>query len=443
VQVRHAAARSDAPPRHRLKVVRRRALKVIATGVVATMLAAFVAVGERAWQLKNNMHVLKIEEFIDEAIRPVKRAPTAEAAPLDPFGGQAVNILIVGIDTREGANAAIAEDSMDSQLNDVNMIAHISADRSRVDMIAIPRDTLVPLPACQQPSGQISGAQSETMINEAFAKGTAYNLDSKDAGMACTVLAVEQITDIPLDGFVLVDFAGFANVVDALGGVDICVPDGLIGTKTHISLEPGLHHLEGQPALQFARTRMGKDFNGNWLDGSDLVRINRQQQLVATVINEILSSGDLASLPKLNKTATAITRSLYVSESLSSVTGLAGLAFALRDIKMSNVSLFMAPVTPAGARVRLSEWGDQSKFGGLSAKEIFELFAVDSPIPGTVPYKLANPESGAVPPTDGATPDPGTSAGGTGEPVADEDFVTPETAPVAATCEVVGQGTTG
>jgi LCP family protein required for cell wall assembly len=453
VQVRHASARPARPARHRLKVVRHRAAKVVATGVVATMLAAFVAVGERIHQLEDNMHVVEIKSFILDHNRPSQRASTAEAAPLDPFGGRALNILITGIDTRSGENAYIAEDSMDTLLNDVNMVAHISADRSRVDIMAIPRDTLVPLPACELPSGGTSGAQSEAMINQTFAKGAGSDPEQKAAGMACAFRAIEEITNIPLDGFVLVEFAGFTNVVDALGGVDICLPDGLIGTKTHLELEPGMHHLEGAEALQFARTRYAKTWDGKSLDGSDLVRINRQQQLMATVINEVLASGGLASLPKLNATATAVTRSLYVSPELASVPTLAGLAYALRDIEMANVSLFMIPVTSAGQRVRLSAWGSGGRFGGLGAEEIFELMATDQPIPGTTPYKVAHAQTDTASPAppeatnpgspltaspdDAVSPDPAPPASAA-PPAADEDFVTPLTAPV--TCEVAGQG---
>jgi LCP family protein required for cell wall assembly len=429
-------------------VVRRRALKVIATGVVSTMLAGFVAVAERVHQLDGNMKVLNIDNLIEADQRPAKRAPTADPAPLDPFGGQALNILITAIDSRQGENASVVQDyRYEDLLNDVNMVAHISADRSRVDIVSIPRDSLVPLPECKRPDGKISPAQREDMINAAFAKGAANDPEAKNEGMACVVKAIEQLTDISLDGFVLVEFASFAAVIDALGGVDICIPEGVVSYKTHIELEPGMHHLEGQTALQFARTRIGKTWDGKNLDGADTTRINRQQQLIATVINEVLAAGSLSSLPTLNRTATAITSSLHLSDKLASVSSLAGLAFALRHIKMENVSLFTPPFNFAGNRVRLSEWSSPDKYGGLGASALFELMALDQPIPGTAPYKAANPEptgDDADPSTDPASPDPAPtagadpSAGGTAPPTPDDEFVTPMTAPV--TCEAAGQG---
>jgi LCP family protein required for cell wall assembly len=436
-------------------VVRHRALKVVATGVVATLVAAFVVVGERVRQLEANMQVIDITTLIGNQERPAKRAPTAEAEPLDPFGGNPVNILITAIDTRSGANADVVRDSMDSLLNDVNMVAHISADRSRVDIVSLPRDALVNLPACTTPNGWISPPEYDVMLNSAFVKGAGgWDPDAKAEGIACIFASVEAITGILLDAFILVDFSGFASVVDALDGVDICVPQGLVAQKTRLELTPGMHHLDGATALQFARTREGKTYDGQWLDGTDIMRINRQQQLVATVINEILAAGDLKSLPKLNATATAITSSLYVSPELGSVGALAGLAFALRNIKMDHVSLFTPPFAYEGQRVRLTDWGQSDKFGGLGASELFELFALDQPIPGTVPYKLVHGEAPEVTdqpsttpaspdpadptaPADPANPDPPTSA----TPAADDDFVTAANAPV--TCEVVGQGDTG
>jgi hypothetical protein len=266
---------------------------------------------------------------------------------------------------------------------------------------------------------------------------------------------MEEITDIRLDAHILVDFAGFAAVVDALGGVEICLPDGFKGKKTNVIIEPGLHTLDGPTALQYARTRQGEYFSGERMDGSDLQRINRQQELVATVIHEVLASGNLQSLGKLNRTATAITSSLYVSPELGSVPSLAGLAFALRNIKMENVSLFMAPVytdSRDNNRVRLSQYSDRSRFGGLGANEIFELLATDQTIPGTTAYKVEHPEDagsegdGASPGVDGPsdpstpaeTPAPGASDGA---PAPDKEFVSPVTAPV--TCEAAGQGSTG
>ncbi|MDR1634884.1 MAG: LCP family protein [Bifidobacteriaceae bacterium] len=425
--------------------------------VAALALAATAAVGERIRQLDANITTLdRVKELVGMDDRPSDRATTtAEAAPLDPFGGRPVNILITAIDSREGENADVVGDSMETLLNDVNMVAHISADRSRVDVVAIPRDTLVEMPSCPRADGTSSPARSSVMINEAFGTGARNDVSAKDEGVSCVIKTVEAVTGIRLNTFILVEFAGFANVVNALDGVDICVPEGLIGKKSHIDLEPGQHHLDGKTALAYARTREGKTYAGERLDGSDTTRISRQQELMATVINEVLNSGKLQSLGTINSTATAVTKALSVGEEIGSVMDIAGLAYALRQIKMENVSLFTAPWVPAPEdpdRVKLATWGNPDKFGGLTAAEIFELIARDQPVPGTTPYKVANPDAAEQGPSASAgasaaaSADPtgdgtGTPGGGSATPPADDDFITPLTAPV--TCAVAGQGDDG
>jgi LCP family protein required for cell wall assembly len=436
-----------ASSQHRLKISRRQPLRLVAAVVAAAVVGACVGVAERVRQLDANITTLgRVYELVGETGRPTARATTtAEAAPLDPFGGRAVNILITAIDTRDGDNAAYVRDTQEGLLNDVNMVAHISADRSRVDIVSIPRDTLLEIPSCPRPDGSQSYARSSAMINEAFATGSASDSAAKDEGVSCVVKTVEAATDIYLDSFILVEFAGFANVVDALGGIDICVPDGLIGRKSRIDLPPGMNHLDGRTALAYARTREGKTYSGDYLTGSDTDRISRQQQLIATVVNEVLSSGSLQSIGKINSTASAITKALFVGEEFSSVVDMAGLAYSLRDIKMENVSLFTAPWvqdTQDPNRVRLATWGNSNRFGGLNAEEVFARLAADQPVPGTSPYKVSQPDAAGSPsqPAGGAAtatdadplgPTGGAETPGGSAPTPDDDFITPLTAPVS------------
>jgi LCP family protein required for cell wall assembly len=328
------------------------------------------------------------------------------------------------------------------------MIAHISADRTRVDIVAIPRDTMIPLPGCTRPGGSQASARSRAQLNEAFGHGANTDAANKNEGVACVIEAVESVTNVLLDSFILVEFAGFAHVIDALGGVNICLPDGMKSHNAGLDLEAGEHHLDGPTALQFARARDAKDAQGKPLsDGSDVQRISQQQQLIATVINEALTSGSLKSIGKLNSTATAITKSLYVGQELGSVVDMAGLAYALRDIKMENVSLFTIPWAqdPVDSnRVVLAGYGTASRFGGLNAEEVFARIATDQPIPGTTPYKVLNAAT-APDPSSPASADP--SSGNEAAPpldatpTPDEEFVTPVEAPV--TCRVEGAGSTG
>ncbi|MDR0366467.1 MAG: LCP family protein [Bifidobacteriaceae bacterium] len=438
MQPRHAAAQTNRPSRHLRRIRRRRAGKIVATVVVSTMLAAFVAVGERIRQLDANISSLTgVEELLKGRPTP-KATTTAPAAPGDPFGGKAVNILIVAVDTRSGDNADIAGDHLESQLNDVNMVAHISADRSRVDIMSIPRDTMAPMSECTRLDGTVASANSDRQINEAFSKASQWNWEEgKTAGMACVVQTIEDLTGIYMDSYILVDFAGFAGVVDGLGGVDLCLPEGLTSRKARLNLEPGMHSLNGRTALQVARTRSGSNYWGKSLDGSDLSRINRQQQLIAAVINETLQAATLTRIGDLNKAATAITQSLYIGPGLDSVTALAGLAYSLRKIDPARISLFMVPVVGDGMRVRLAQ-SSTGKLDGATAAEVFEDLAWDRPVPGTAAYKALHPDP-TTGPSAGASPGTSPSASpDTGATEPNDEIVTPSRVP--ATCEVVGQG---
>ncbi|MDR1823910.1 MAG: LCP family protein [Bifidobacteriaceae bacterium] len=452
VQPQHAAHPVAGVARHQLRVYRHRGLAVVASVCISLLLAGFTVVGEKVRQWNSNMDVIEgVNNLLTD--RPTERSTTTgEAAPGDPFGGRAVDIAIIGSDSREGENASYSGDNPGSVLNDVNMIAHISADRTRVDVVAIPRDTLVSLPACTQADGTVSPEESSAAINSAFGKGSNFDPTNTREGVACVIAAIEETTGILLDGFILVDFAGFAGMVDGLGGVDICIPEHLVSKNTHLDLEAGLHHLDGRTALAYARTRKATA-DGVAIDGSDLNRINRQQQLIGAVIHEVLASGDLGSVPKLNRFATAVTESLTTSPELGSVQALAGLAYSLRNINLDRVSLMMAPVVsvPDGVHVRLAESAGER---GYSAQDVFDALAQDEPMPGTTAWKLANPEPEPEPDpdTDGDTDTDadGTSSGGqttppavsgpptiatvTPEPEPDEGVVTGLNAPV--TCEV-------
>src|SRR5699024_4864902 len=88
---------------------------------------------------------------------------------------------------------------------------------------------------------------------------------------ACTIRTIESLTDVRMDGFIAVDFAGFVNVVDALDGIPFCVPEPINDRQAHVELEAGEQVLDGEEALGFARVRKTLG------DGSDTERINRQQ----------------------------------------------------------------------------------------------------------------------------------------------------------------------
>jgi len=394
------------------------------------------AVATLIFELNSRLESYDVTGLLGGDGRPDHQATTqGDKSLLDPFAGRAVNLLVFGVDSRDGDNATYAKDDVDGAvLNDVNMVVHLSADRRRVDVVAIPRDTMVDLPPCQGPDGyEHYGWWAQ--INAAWGHGSAGDFGNKAEGIACVWRTVESVTNIKLDGYLMVDFSGFVGMVDALGGVDMCLEESFRGTGLIIELEAGQQHLNGGQALRYARTRKG--YSGDQrLSGSDTDRISRQQQLIAAVVHKVLAEKSLSSLPKLNSFAVALTGSLIVSPQLDSVTELAGLAYSLRHLEMTAISMMTAPVVtyPADTnRLLLDDYGGSNEMG-MTAQELFDYLARDHLIPGTVPWKVANPwairssaeptsnpgELGSAPPTNG-----GGSGKPTGQP-ANPGRVTPD-----------------
>ena len=164
------------------------------------------------------------------------------------------NILLIGSDKRSGQ--ATENPDIAGQRSDTTILLHLAADRQSAVLVSIPRDTIVDIPSCQRRDGTTLPAQPAAMFNSAFS----------EAGAACTIKTVEQLTKIRIDHHVVVDFGGFKDMVNALGGVQGLRPAGRRTTPTPTScLAKGTHIVKGQQALAYVRTRHGL---GN---GSDLV----------------------------------------------------------------------------------------------------------------------------------------------------------------------------
>src|SRR5699024_9463447 len=152
--------------------------------------------------------------------------PEATLKPTDSWEGQALNILVVGSDSRGDENADIGGD-FEGMRSDTAMIVHVAADRSRVDVVSIPRDLIVAIPSCPLPGGGESAPRplgtnefDGVRFNAAFATG-GQGEDLSHAA-ACAILTVEEMTDVFIDDWAVIDMDGFATMVDAIGGVPMC-----------------------------------------------------------------------------------------------------------------------------------------------------------------------------------------------------------------------------
>lgn len=269
----------------------------------------------------------------------VGAAPSSTAAPNpdDPNAGSPVNILLLGSDQRDGENAEIAgADS--SMASDTTIVLHLSADRTRAELVSIPRDSMVRMPACTFSDGSSSKPRSRAQFNEAFAVGWNGGGDIASAA-ACVMSTVQENTAVTLNHVAVVDMAGFQRMVDAIGGVDICVPQAMQDTYTGLDLAAGVQHLDGVTALQFARARHVKG-----TDGSDLTRIGSQQRLISAMVNQVLSTDTLTNVPQLISFLSAATSSLTTDEGLT-IPVLTGLAYNARNIGAGSITFMTIPVT--------------------------------------------------------------------------------------------------
>ncbi len=270
--------------------------------------------------------------------------------PSDPDAGHDLNILILGSDSRGGANSSIVKDNNGGQRSDTTIVLHISADRKRMEAVSIPRDSVVDIPSCQiDAKGHSTGTAHNAMFNAAFSYGAdkakALGGDTSAqiaGGAACTWQTVESLTGITLDGYVVLDFAGFEGMINALGGVPMCIPTDTRVPKADLDLKAGYQTLKGKDALGYARAREGIG------DGSDLSRIKRQQELMGAISNKVFAQNFLTDAPKLLKFLDAATKSLHTSKTdgglnLGSVPSIAGLALSLRHMSASNITFLTIP----------------------------------------------------------------------------------------------------
>ena len=202
----------------------------------------------------------------------------------------------MGSDTRAGEGNNIDNLTGLGQRSDTTILMHLSADRKRAYGISIPRDSLVTRPDCKDADGEIVPGGTDVMWNEAF------NL----AGPGCTISQFEQTTGVPVDHHVVLDFQGFQDMVDAVNGVQVCIPETVDDREHGIYLEAGTREISGKEALSYVRQRYAVG------DGSDIGRLKRQQAFMSAMANKVVSAGTLANPVTLVKFLDAATKSLTV-----------------------------------------------------------------------------------------------------------------------------------
>jgi LCP family protein required for cell wall assembly len=240
------------------------------------------------------------------------------------------NVLIVGSDTRVGQGEQFGE--TDSELNDVNILVHVSENHDHATVVSLPRDMLIDVPACEQDDGTMSRPRTMTPLNATWGIG----------GMPCVVAAVEENTGLDIGYAGVMTFTGVAQLSTAIGGVDVCVTEPVFDPWSGLDLpEAGWHELEGGQALAFLRTRKSVG------DGSDLARISTQQIYMAALVRALREDGVFRDVRKLYNIAQVATNTMVLSSSLGSLDVMVSMALALRNIPPENIVFIQFPVLDA------------------------------------------------------------------------------------------------
>ena len=253
--------------------------------------------------------------------------------PAEEAGG-AENILVIGSDSRDGLGSQYGSGLTTAQ-SDTMLLVHVSADRQWAAAVSIPRDSWVSIPSCTGSDGTTTAPRT-AKINEAFALGSAHG--GTASGAACAIKTVEAASGVRVDHFVVVDFTGFKTMTTALGGVPICTTEPVVDPKADLDLPAGEHLLEGEQALGFVRTRHAIG------DGSDLGRIGRQQQFLASMARTAESK--LTDPAALYGFLDAATSSITTDSGLGSLTALGSLAQSVSSLDPAQLQFFTVPNHP-------------------------------------------------------------------------------------------------
>ncbi len=310
---------SEEEPRHKGRLPRRRRVTtrvLIGVAVVLLVLSTVFVIAYK--KLEGNIHAISI----GNALGNDRPHAVHVQGPKEPL-----NILVMGSDNRDGTN--IGGDT--PGLSDTTILLHLSADRKRAYGVSIPRDAMVERPDCKSKDGKNTIAGGLTQFNAAYAIG----------GPLCTIRTVEKITDIRIDHFVVINFAGFKDMVNAVNGVQVCVPSEVNDTVGHIHLPAGTYKVNGNQALDYVRVR-----HGIGAETGDIGRMKRQQAFISAMIKKVVSKGTLANPVRLYRFLDAATRSLTTDTGFAHLKELASLGSSLKNIGLDNIQFITIPNQP-------------------------------------------------------------------------------------------------
>jgi len=317
--------------------------------------------------------------------------PSQTEGPPPDIGAMAggFNILIVGSD--RGETAQEIKDRGKAELNDVTMILHVSQDHTNATAVSIPRDMVVPIPSCPKEDG--SG-------NYAKMSGQPINVTLSYGGINCTVLTVEALTGLTINFAGMITFGGVINMSNAVGGVTVCLSEGITDKYSGFSRPAGEWELIGSDALAFLRSRHAVG------DGSDLTRISSQQVYLSSLVRKLKSDAVLTDIPKLYQIATSAIQYMTLSSNFSNPDTLVSVAKALSDLPLENITFVQYP----GSTGQPGIYQGKVKPNAAVAGQLFEMIRNDQPFAlaaaGDNNGSVVNPNATPLPTDPSATVDP-------------------------------------
>jgi len=252
----------------------------------------------------------------------IERIPSDELTSLVEVNGPR-NILIVGTDSRENI-----PDDLDGNFGnftgsrtDVIMMVHFIPGE-RAQLLSLPRDLRVDIPGV-----------GTNKINAAFSRG----------GPDLLVETISKNLQLDVNNYVQIDFAGFANLVDAIGGIDLDFRYPARDKKSGLEVLAGVQHLNGAQALAYARSRQYEELRDDgWrkTGANDIARTGRQQDVMLALFDQATARGNALNLPSF---ASKVADEIIADESLS-VGVIVELGRAVLSLGSSNLEAMTLPV---------------------------------------------------------------------------------------------------
>jgi LCP family protein required for cell wall assembly len=345
-----------------------RAITSLSVAIVALSAIGWIGLGRVSGSLN------RTDAFANVKNRPEK--PTS-----------AMNLLLVGSDNRNGLTPAqIRElgvgtvDVAAGARSDTMLLVHISKARDSAVIISLPRDSLVTIPEHVSSSDSTKTVPArQNKLNAAFSFG----------GAPLLIQTLEAGTGLRIDHYIEINFLGFKNIVDALGGIDVCVQKDINDPKSHLNISAGLQTLNGVDSLKYVRTR--------YFDGQgDIGRMKRQQQFMSAVLRKATSTGTLLNPIKLVNFFNAAIKTITTDKELNK-NDLLTLGKQLKNLSADKVRSLTIPLSNANGRAE--GLGSVVIWDSVLTPELFQRLLNDQPIIDEVKATPSASSSASASPT--------------------------------------------